>query len=74
MLKKYASWILGASLALVLAAPIAHAKHWVLLGTAHVDKNEDHKTIHVGNGAGEFRNGGISPHMIRMHMRVDDVA
>jgi hypothetical protein len=55
MLKKYASWILGASLALVLAAPIAHAKHWVLLGTAHVDKNEDHKTIHVGNGAGEFR-------------------
>jgi hypothetical protein len=55
MLKKYASWILGASLALVLGAPIAHAKHWVLLGTAHVDKNEDHKTIHVGNGAGEFR-------------------
>ena len=55
MLKKYASWILGVSLALVLGAPIAHAKHWILLGTAHVDKNEDHKTIHVGNGAGEFR-------------------
>jgi hypothetical protein len=55
MLKKYASWILGVSLALVLWAPIAHAKHWILLGTAHVDKNEDHKTIHVGNGAGEFR-------------------
>jgi hypothetical protein len=55
MLKRLASWVLGALLVVVLAAPIAQAKHWILLGTAHVDKSEDHKTIHVGNGAGEFR-------------------
>ena len=55
MLKRHASGVLGVLLVVVLAAPIAQAKHWILLGTAHVDKNEDHKTIHVGNGAGEFR-------------------
>ena len=55
MLKKYAPWILGVSLVLFLVSPTAHAKHWVLLGTAHVDKSEDHKTIHVGDRAGEFR-------------------
>jgi hypothetical protein len=54
MLKKYASWILGVSLVLGLGVPIAQAKHWILLGTAHVDKSEDHKTIHVGDKAGEF--------------------
>jgi len=25
-----------------------------MLGTAHVDKSEDHKTIHVGSEAGQF--------------------
>jgi hypothetical protein len=27
-----------------------------MLGTAHVDKTEDHKTIHVENDAGQFHN------------------
>jgi hypothetical protein len=65
MLKKHASWVLGVLLVAVLVAPIADAKHWILLGTAHVDKNEDHKTIHVGNGAGEFR---------KIQLRVNDGA
>jgi hypothetical protein len=55
MLKKYAPWIVGVWLVVVLVSPIAQAKHWILLGTAHVDKNEDHKTIHVGDQAGQFR-------------------
>jgi hypothetical protein len=55
MLRRLAHWVLGVLLVVVLLAPIAQAKHWILLGTAHVDKSEDHKTIHVGNGAGEFR-------------------
>jgi len=55
MLKKYVPWIIGVFLVLFLLSPIAHAKHWILLGTAHVDKSEDHKTIHVGDRAGEFR-------------------
>ncbi len=54
MLKRHASWFLGVLLILVLVAPIANAKRWMLLGTAHVDKNDDHKTIHVGNEAGQF--------------------
>ena len=54
MLNRHAPWVLGVLLIVVLVAPIAQAKHWILLGTAHVDKSEDHKTIHVGNGAGEF--------------------
>jgi hypothetical protein len=55
MLRRLAPWVLGVLLVVVSLAPIAQAKHWILLGTAHVDKSEDHKTIHVGNGAGEFR-------------------
>jgi hypothetical protein len=55
MLKRHAAWILRVLLFVIVMAPIAYAKHWILLGTAHVDKNEDHKTIHVGNEAGEFR-------------------
>jgi hypothetical protein len=54
MLKKYAAWVIGMLVVLTLMSPIAQAKRWILLGTAHVDKNEDHKTIHVGNNAGEF--------------------
>src|SRR5437764_13298208 len=55
MSKKYGWPIVGALLVLVLLSPIAQGKHWTLLGTAHVDKNEDHKTIHVGDNAGQFR-------------------
>ena len=55
MPKKNAHWAIGFLVVLLLMSPTAHAKHWTLLGTAHVDKNEDHKTIHVGNEAGEFR-------------------
>jgi len=55
MLKRYGPWIVGVWLLVVLMSPIAQAKHWILLGTAHVDKNEDHKTIHVGDQAGQFR-------------------
>lgn len=55
MLKKHAPWIISVLLVLVCVSPIAYAKHWVLLGTAHVDKNEDHKNIHVGDEAGQFR-------------------
>jgi len=54
MSKKVALGLLAASLLLVLLSPLAYAKHWILLGTAHVDKNEDHKTIHVGTAAGSF--------------------
>ena len=39
---------------LAVAPPAAHGKHWILLGTAHVDKSEDHKTSHVGGAAGQF--------------------
>jgi hypothetical protein len=55
MPKKHAHGVIGVLVVVLLMSPIAYAKHWILLGTAHVDKNEDHKTIHVGNGAGEFR-------------------
>jgi len=54
MLKRKFAWVLGASLILAAVAPVGHAKHWVMLGTAHVDKSEDHKTIHVGSEAGRF--------------------
>ena len=43
MLKKYGPWVLRVWLVLVLVSPIAQAKHWILLGTAHVDKSEDQK-------------------------------
>ena len=56
MLKKQFAWVLGALLILAVVAPVVHAKHWVMLGTAHVDKSEDHKTIHVGSEAGQFHN------------------
>jgi hypothetical protein len=39
-------------LLLALLSPLAFAKHWILLGTAHVDKDDDPKTIHVGAAAG----------------------
>lgn len=55
MLKKQAPWVLGVVFVLAVV-PAAHAKRWALLGTAHVDKAEDHKTIHVGSGAGQFHN------------------
>jgi len=48
MLKKRIPWVLGVLFVLAVLSPVAHAKHWVMLGTAHVDKSEDHKTIHVG--------------------------
>lgn len=65
MLKRYGPWIVGVWLFVVLMSPIAEAKHWMLLGTAHVDKNEDHKTIHVGDQAGQFR---------KLQLRVNDGA
>ena len=61
MFKKHAIGGFCALLVLVLLSPLAHAKHWVLLGTAHVDKTEDHKTIHVGTEAGTF-------HKIQLHV------
>ena len=54
MLKKHAPWVVAMLFVLALISPVAHAKHWILLGTAHVDKSEDHKTIHVGSAAGSF--------------------
>src|SRR5712664_218031 len=54
MLKKQLPWVFGAFFVLALVSPVANAKHWVMLGTAHVDKSEDHKTIHVGSEAGQF--------------------
>jgi hypothetical protein len=54
MLKKHTPWVVGVLFVFALLSPVAHAKHWILLGTAHVDKSEDHKTIHVGNEAGSF--------------------
>ena len=54
MLKKQLPWVFGVFFVLALVSPVANAKHWVMLGTAHVDKSEDHKTIHVGSEAGQF--------------------
>ena len=54
MLKKHALSLAGLLLVLALVSPAAYGKRWVLLGTAHVDKTEDHKTIHVGTAAGQF--------------------
>src|SRR3981081_1310603 len=53
-MKKQLPWVLGVFFVLAVVSPVAHAKHWVMLGTAHVDKSEDHKTIHVGSEAGQF--------------------
>lgn len=53
-MRKHTPWVVAVLFVLALMSPVADAKHWILLGTAHVDKSEDHKTIHVGNGAGEF--------------------
>jgi hypothetical protein len=55
MFRKHSLGILGVLLVLALLSPESQAKRWVLLGTAHVDKNDDHKTIHVGDQAGQFR-------------------
>ena len=55
MFRKHVFGIVAVMLVLVGVSPIAQAKRWVLLGTAHVDKNDDHKTIHVGEQAGQFR-------------------
>jgi hypothetical protein len=65
MPKKHVHWMTGVLVVVLLLSPIAYAKHWILLGTAHVDKSEDHKTIYVGNGAGEFR---------KIQLRVNDGA
>jgi hypothetical protein len=65
MLKKHAIGAVCLLFVLALLSPLAHAKHWVLLGTAHVDKTEDHKTIHVGSEAGTFH---------KIQLRVNDGA
>jgi hypothetical protein len=54
MLKKHAFFVVCLLFVLAWKSPVSDAKHCVLLGTAHVDKSEDHKTIHVGNEAGAF--------------------
>ena len=61
MIRKHTPWVVAVLLLLALMSPIAHAKRWILLGTAHVDKSEDHKTIHVGSEAGSF-------HKIQLHV------
>ena len=65
MLKKHAFWVVCVLLVLALMSPVSDAKRWILLGTAHVDKSEDHKTIHVGNEAGAFH---------KIQLRVNDGA
>jgi hypothetical protein len=62
MLKKHLASLVGALFVIALLSPITRAKHWALLGTAHVDKSEDHKTIHVGSEAGRFRNIQLRVH------------
>lgn len=48
-MRKHAIFMIGLFFVLVLAfASSTPAKRWVYLGNAHVDKTEDHKTIHVG--------------------------
>ncbi len=54
MLKKRLPWVFGVFFVVAVVSPVANAKHWVMLGTAHVDKSEDHKTIHAGSEAGQF--------------------
>lgn len=54
MLKKHAISLAGLLLILALVSPTAYGKRWILLGTAHADKTEDHKTIHVGGAQGQF--------------------
>jgi len=49
VLKKHAAWATGLLFALaLLISPIAQAKHWVYLGSAHIDGKVDHDNIHVG--------------------------
>jgi hypothetical protein len=62
MLTKHTASVIGMLLVLALMSPVAQAKHWALLGTAHVDKSEDHKTIHVGSEAGRFHNIQLRVH------------
>lgn len=55
MFKKHAIWISASLLVLILGlAASARGDHWVFLGNAHVDKQEDHKKIQVGGSAGNF--------------------
>src|ERR1700730_18018489 len=54
MMRKHTPWVVAVLFVFALMSPVADAKHWILLGTAHVDKSEDHKTIHVGSAAGSF--------------------
>ena len=61
MIGKHTPRVVAILCLLALMLPVAHARHWILLGTAHVDKSEDHKTIHVGSEAGSF-------HKIQLHV------
>ena len=55
MLNKLGISVVISLFLLVVLSPAVYGKRWILLGTAHVDKTEDHKTIHVGSAAGQFR-------------------
>ncbi len=49
MFQKHAVWATGLLfVAALLISPVAQAKHWVYLGSAHIDGNVDHDRIHVG--------------------------
>lgn len=55
MSKKHVMCICASLLAIFLSlATSTRADHWVFLGNAHVDKQEDHKKIQVGNADGSF--------------------
>ena len=55
MLKRHTLIFTGLLFVLALVSPTAHGKHWVLLGSAHVDGNVDHDNIRVGSRDGRFR-------------------
>lgn len=47
-MRKHCLWAIGFCLVAALAfSPGLLAKHWVYLGNAHVDGNNDHDTIHT---------------------------
>jgi hypothetical protein len=75
MLKKHVLWICASLLVVVFSAATGtRADHWVYLGNAHVDQQEDHKKIQVGSADGSFHklqlrvhNGAVEFQKVLVH-------
>jgi hypothetical protein len=75
MLKRHVSWICASLLVVLLGVTTgARPAHWVYLGNAHVDKQEDHKKIQVGSADASFHkiqlrvhNGAVDFQKVLVH-------